>query len=167
MTTNTKQTVKQSLTVEQPAQIPDAFDRLMREADKPTQVSEQIAKYVAALVQGTHEITSVTIRPKPAQQQEPVAWVGSLKDPQPHCVTDLKYCSVAQWDTGYHLKYIPLYTSPPANANAGKPWVGLTRDEIADLAEHYYDDKVVQVEEVIEMAEAKLRERNEHWEKNA
>ena len=34
------------------------------EALKPTQVPEQIAKYVAALVQGTHEITSVTIRPK-------------------------------------------------------------------------------------------------------
>ena len=41
--------------------------------------------------------------------REPVAWVGSLKDPQPHCVTNLKYCSVAQWDRGYHLKYIPLY----------------------------------------------------------
>ena len=48
-------------------------------------------------------------------EQKPVAWVGSLKDPQPHCVTDLKYCSAAQWDTGYHLKYIPLYTSPPAS----------------------------------------------------
>jgi hypothetical protein len=34
------------------------------EALKLAQVPEQIAKYVAALVQGTHEITSVTIRPK-------------------------------------------------------------------------------------------------------
>ena len=89
-----------------PAQpVPDAFEQLMREADKPTQVPEGIAKYVDALVKGTHEITSVTIRPK-------------------------------------------------------RTWQGLTQDEIADLAEHYYEDKVVQVEEAIEMAEAKLRERN-------
>lgn len=88
---------------EQP--MPDAFEQLMREADKPTQVPEGIAKYVDALVKGTHEITSVTIRPK-------------------------------------------------------RTWQGLTQDEIADLAEHYYEDKVVQVEEAIEMAEAKLRERN-------
>ena len=47
----------------------DAFEQLMREADKPTQVPEGIAKYVDALVKGTHEITSVTIRPKRT-------WVG-------------------------------------------------------------------------------------------
>ena len=38
-------------------------------ADKPTQVPEQLAKYVAALVAGTHEITSLTILPKRT-------WVG-------------------------------------------------------------------------------------------
>jgi hypothetical protein len=42
----------------------DAFEQLMREADKPTQVPEEIAKCVNALMDGTHEITSVTIRPK-------------------------------------------------------------------------------------------------------
>ena len=42
----------------------NAFEQLLREADKPTQVPEQLAKYVAALVNGTHEITSVAIRPK-------------------------------------------------------------------------------------------------------
>ena len=53
-----------------PAQpVPDAFEQLMREADKPTQVPEGIAKYVDALMNGTHEITSVTIRPKRT-------WVG-------------------------------------------------------------------------------------------
>ena len=89
---------------EQP--VPDAFEQLMREADKPTQVLQDgVAEYVDALINGTHEITSVTIRPK-------------------------------------------------------RTWQGLTQDEIADLAEHYYEDKVVQVEEAIEMAEAKLRERN-------
>ncbi len=54
----------------------------------------------------------------------------------------------------------PEIECPDCKAPASKPWEGLTRDEIADLAEHYYDDKVVQVEEVIEMAEAKLREKN-------
>jgi hypothetical protein len=38
--------------------------------------------------------------------------VQSLSQPQPHCVTDLKYCTVAQWDCGDHLEYIPLYTHP-------------------------------------------------------
>jgi len=90
---------------EQP--MPDAFEQLMREADKPTQVLQQgVAEYVDALIKGTHEITSLTIRPK-------------------------------------------------------RTWQGLTQDEIADLAEHYYEDKVVQVEEAIEMAEAKLRSKND------
>ncbi len=53
-----------------PAQpVPDAFEQLMREADKPTQVPEGIAKCVNALMDGMHEITSVTIRPKRT-------WVG-------------------------------------------------------------------------------------------
>ena len=52
----------------------DAFEQLMREADKPTQVPESIAKYAAALVAGTHEITSLTIRPNRT-------WVGlTLED---------------------------------------------------------------------------------------
>jgi hypothetical protein len=57
-----------------PAQpVPDAFEQLMREADKPTQVPEGIAKYVDALIKGTHEITSLTIRPKRT-------WVGLTDD---------------------------------------------------------------------------------------
>jgi hypothetical protein len=47
----------------------DAFEQLMRESDKEETVPESIAKYVAALVAGTHEITSLTIRPKRT-------WVG-------------------------------------------------------------------------------------------
>ena len=55
----------------EPAQpVPNAFEQLMREADKPTQVLQQgVAEYVDALMDGTHEITSVTIRPKRT-------WVG-------------------------------------------------------------------------------------------
>jgi len=38
-------------------------------------VPEQLAKYVAALVQGTHEITGVTIKPKRT-------WVGLTNEEQ-------------------------------------------------------------------------------------
>ena len=88
-------------------------------------------------------------------EQKPVAWVGSLKDPQPHCVTDLMYCSAAQWDTGYHLKYIPLYASPQPN----KPWVGLSTDEIYDMYNEPRSD--AEMVEFARAVEAKLREKNQ------
>jgi hypothetical protein len=47
----------------------DAFGELIKEVAKPTIIPEELAKYVAALAQGTHEITEVTIRPKST-------WVG-------------------------------------------------------------------------------------------
>jgi hypothetical protein len=47
----------------------DLFNQLISDADKPAAVPESIAKYAAALVAGTHEITSLTIRPKRT-------WVG-------------------------------------------------------------------------------------------
>lgn len=43
--------------------------------------------------------------------QEPVAWVESLEKPQPRCVTNLKYRSVAEVDAG--VQFIPLYTASP------------------------------------------------------
>ena len=53
---------------------------------------------------------------QPAVQQdpagEPVAFVKSLDVPAGSFVTDLKYCSGAEHDSGEHLKYIPLYTRP-------------------------------------------------------
>lgn len=45
-------------------------------------------------------------------EQEPVAWVRDLTSPQPHCVTSLKYLSIADTDAG--VKYIPVYTAPPS-----------------------------------------------------
>jgi hypothetical protein len=53
--------------------IGKTFDELIAEAAKPPAVPEEIAKYVDALVQGTHEITEVTIRPKKT-------WVGLTDD---------------------------------------------------------------------------------------
>ena len=59
---------------------------------------------------------------------KPVAWVENLENARPHCVTDLKYCSVAQHERGEHLKYIPLYTAPPQ-----REWQGLTDEEANEL----------------------------------
>lgn len=42
-------------------------------------------------------------------EQEPVAWVESLEKPQPRCVTNLKYRSVAEVDAG--VQFIPLYAA--------------------------------------------------------
>jgi len=44
-------------------------------------------------------------------EQEPVAWVESLEKPQPRCVTNLKYRSVAEVNAG--VQFIPLYTASP------------------------------------------------------
>ena len=98
-------------------------------------------------------------------EPEPVAWVRNLTDPQPHCVTDLKYCSVAQMDRGDHLKYIPLYTAPPQReqivycgcgdgivpddgAECGtcvsmrqRNWQGLTDEEVRNEAKNHVFDE--------------------------
>jgi hypothetical protein len=59
-------------------------------------------------------------------EQEPVAWVRDLTSPQPHCVTSMKYLSIADTDAG--VKYIPVYAAPPK-----REWVGLTDEEIKDI----------------------------------
>jgi len=68
---------------------------------------------------------------QPAVQGEPVAWVDSLGRPQPHCVTDLKYCSVMQHKRGEHLKYVPLYAHPPSQPP--REPLTLTTDQIDAL----------------------------------
>ena len=65
-----------------PTSLPDAFEQLMRESDKPTKVPEQLAKYAAALVSGTHEITNLTIRPKRT-------WVGLTDEDVRQCSRDV------------------------------------------------------------------------------
>lgn len=64
-------------------------------------------------------------------EQEPVAWIESLEKPQPRCVTNLKYRSVAEVDAG--VQYIPLYTATP------EQWVELTDSEILEIEQ---DSKV-------------------------
>ena len=61
---------KEAMKPAQKEPVADAFEQLMREANKPTQVLQDgVAEYVDALMNGTHEITSLTIRPKRT-------WVG-------------------------------------------------------------------------------------------
>ena len=83
-------------------------------------------------------------------KQEPVAWVENLENARPHCVTDLKYCSVAQHERGEHLKYIPLYTAPPQ-----REWQGLTDEEIEKLYLGSFDEG-----QFARAIEAKLKEKN-------
>ena len=45
-------------------------------------------------------------------EQKPAAYLSDLNSPQPHAVTDLKYCSWAQHERGDHLKYVPVYAAP-------------------------------------------------------
>lgn len=53
----------------------------------------------------------------PQPEQKLVAWVRNLTDPQPHCVTDLKYMSAADVDVG--VQYVPLYTVPKILCGCG------------------------------------------------
>ncbi len=115
----------------------------------------------------------------------PVAWARNLTDPQPHCVTDLKYCSVAQMDRGDHLKYIPLYTAPPQRerivycgcgdgivpddgAECGtcvsmrqREWQGLTDEDFDWCEEHSHGNTERTKRKAFARAiDAKLREKN-------
>jgi hypothetical protein len=63
-----------------------------------------------------------------AEKKKPVLWAENLTDPQPHAVTDLKYCSVADRDSGKDQTYIPLYTAPPK-----REWVGLSAAETENI----------------------------------
>ena len=105
-------------------------------------------------------------------EPEPVAWVENLTDAQPHAVTDLKYCSVAQHERGEHLKYIPLYADPTPcqtcealartvmmdqtshdTAPPQREWQGLTDEEVHIIIR----DSPLSIFRAIE---AKLKEKN-------
>ncbi len=53
-----------------------------------------------------------------------------------------------------------LYTSPPANANAGKPWMGLTNNELQLLCDEYRILFGSWVTDFAYTIEAKLKEKN-------
>ena len=82
-----------------------------------------------------------------AEQQKPVAF-RLYKNGELYALKHEKD------DRGLHYTWEPLYTSPPANANAGKPWVGLTDEEIYALT---FDGRPVKFARAVE---AKLKEKN-------
>jgi hypothetical protein len=116
---------------------------------------------------------------KDAVKQEPVAWVENLTDAQPHAVTDLKYCSVAQHERGEHLKYIPLYADPTPcqtcealartvmmdqtshDTPPQREWRSLTQREQAECwyGKHCMEQSAP-YEDFARAIEAKLREKN-------
>jgi hypothetical protein len=69
-------------------------------------------------------------------EQEPVAWVRDLTSPQPHCVTSMKYLSIADTDSG--VKYIPVYTAP-----LKREWVGLSDVEVAAYSDMFNGIRLV------------------------
>jgi hypothetical protein len=92
-----------------------------------------------------------------AEKQKPVLWVENLTDPQPHAVTDLKYCSVADRDSGKDRTYIPIYTAP-----SKREWVGLTDEEVGGLTVF---DGLTHIEvpilaDFVRAIEDKLKEKN-------
>lgn len=92
---------------------------------------------------------------------KPAAWVRNLTEPQPHCVTDLKYMSAADVDAG--VQYVPLYAElQPDLAAVGevgvwgqRQWQGLTDEEIQQI-EMSASSKL----SAIYLAEAQLKGKN-------
>jgi hypothetical protein len=80
-------------------------------------------------------------------EQEPVAWVRDLTSPQPHCVTSMKYLSIADTDAG--VKYIPVYAAPPK-----RKWVGLSDVEVAAYSDMFNGIRLMKA------IEALLKRRN-------
>jgi hypothetical protein len=60
----------------------------------------------------------------------PVAWVRDL-GPQPHCVTDLRYCSASDVDSGAHMQYIPLYDQAALDHERNN--ADILRQQVEDL----------------------------------
>ena len=137
--------------------IADAIDAL---AEQPAQQQEPFI-YYRHYDGGTQDYPDektipLYTSPQPAQQQEPVGEIGKIV----MFGGDLKEVS---WKNG---KMPPvgsvLYTSPPANANAGKPWVGLTDEERGQVYANWrFNGSGSSNLELCRTIEAKLREKNQ------
>jgi hypothetical protein len=95
----------------------------------------------------TKELAQEAMRTPAPSQKAPVAWVNSLDEPQPHCVTSLRYCSAEAVMRGDERKYIPLYTTPqqasePMTSEELWPIVSTARVELFDLAQQWADNKI-------------------------
>lgn len=100
-----------------------------------------------------HTLAIEALRAALAQQEtKPVAWVNTLDNARPDCVTDFKYLSVAQIERNEHLKYTPLYT-----ASSKKEWVGLTKEEMFYIYGQNHEGKLCSLGRLVE---AKLKDKN-------
>ena len=105
-------------------------------------LEEISSQYMSLTKKGCMALAAIeeALAEQPAQQQEPVAvYVGET-----WCGSVVRLYEDLPLET-------PLYTSPPAS----KPWVGLTDEEFQWI----YDNGRTPAG-MIEMAEAKLREKN-------
>ena len=124
-----------------------------------TPIAEDAWKKAITAIRSVLNEHGEALAEKPAQQQEPVAWMWRCKP----------YCNWPEWsvslkrpaDSGRDghkrtegYEDVPLYTFPPAS----KPWVGLTQQDI-DIA---FDDTQEGggFNEFARAIEAKLREKN-------
>lgn len=111
----------------------------------------------AAVANDDRELVSRAMKrlaEQPAQQQEPVYWQWRRKD-QPWSL-EYTFNSEVQVTTKDSERRA-LYTSPPANANAGKPWVGLTEFDIDQIP---YSCSNADSRLIAYAIEAKLKEKN-------
>lgn len=97
----------------------------------------------------------------PAQQQEPVAYDKTEINCFAQDLYDQKMREGKRghYESMFHVIHQCIKkVSPPANANAGKPWVGLTDEEVEDL---YFDGfSMSELKQFARAIEAKLREKN-------
>ena len=77
---------------------------------------------------------------------EPVAYIDVE-------TRNLSWAKLTRWETPTVVKMdkVPLYTAPPQ-----REWVGMTNDELLDIADMVYADDL----ELLQNLQAKLKEKN-------
>lgn len=89
------------------------------------------------------------------QKQEPAAWIYKPN------MELLWPDEIEVKDPSKHRDYKPLYTSPQPSQRSVKPWAGLTQEDWMELKCKTHGEVRIGLD-----VAAKLREKNEHGEKN-
>lgn len=172
-----RETLAEQLAQEEPVSDTELINRgchYQTELTKPAQ-QQDIPDLIAGALgvsRGTaYDLMREALAEQPAQQQEPVAGFELLREARDNCKASIVEEGISASRKEYRIDLearltAAMNTSPPAS----KPWVGLTDEEIievihplvmADMADEATDYEIARA------IEAKLRERNEHREKNA